>query len=112
MSLVLCSTSTSVATSTASSAATRLGAGGVAAQRVEDKGGEEALDHDVTLTPDTVLNLELEVPSRPFIFSRLKVTTSRTDERTDLKLGLRCMQCRPDDARGVLVGGQGPQATV
>jgi hypothetical protein len=54
-----------------------LGAGGVAAQRVEEGEDGDALDRDVALAPDAVLNLGPCVPARPFIFSPRRVAGSR-----------------------------------
>jgi hypothetical protein len=79
--------------------AARLGAGGVASQPVEECGDEEAL------APDAVLNLELCVSARSRPASRAQGNC--ISHRAELKLGLRCMQRRPDDVPGVLAGGWG-----
>lgn len=87
--------------------AARLGAGGVAAQWVEE--GEEdgeALDRDVALAPDAVLNLELCVPP-PTHHScsssrRLAAPQARSKKKkvtqswTELKLSSACVVCSGD----------------
>jgi hypothetical protein len=58
--------------------AARLGAGGVAAQRVEEGEDGEALDRDVALAPNAVLNLGWCVLAHPFIILSRRVAARGT----------------------------------
>jgi len=57
--------------------AARLGAGGVAAQRVEEGDDREALDRDVALAPDAVLNLGPCMPAPPIQLKSPRRVTAR-----------------------------------